>query len=45
MDNLWWWFWLVVVIISGLTIPGLWMMLKDTIKEYKRDKNESNTKR
>ena len=40
MDNFWWWFWLVTVIISGLALPGLWIMLKDAIKEYKRGKNE-----
>ena len=38
--NFWWWFWLVAVIISGLSLPVLWQMFKDSMKEYKRKKDE-----
>ena len=38
--NFWWWFWLIAVIISALSLPGLWQMLMESIKEYKRNKNE-----
>ena len=42
--NFWWWFWLVVVVFCALSLPGLWHMLMESIKEYERDKNEQYTK-
>tara|TARA_R110002020_G_scaffold408734_1_gene618529 strand:+ start:163 stop:282 length:120 start_codon:yes stop_codon:yes gene_type:complete len=38
--NLWWWFWLVVVILCALAIPGLWLMLIDSIKEYNKQRKD-----
>ena len=35
-----WWFWLVVVVFCILSLPGLWQMLIESIKEYERNKDE-----